>query len=69
MGRVFVDNVVPLRPRINPRHPSLHRNRDVVLTELQAQLIASLLQSLRGHAPIPNACDEAIELLTRGRTA
>lgn len=72
-------NVLPLqRPRVNPRHPSLHErpvmfdqddpevaaaDRCVLLTKIEAQLIASLLNTARAHLPSPKACDQAIELL------
>jgi hypothetical protein len=65
-------NVVALRPRVNPRHPSLFdqdtvpASEVVVLSRLQGQLIGSLLRALRAHAPSPRAVDEAIELLCPG---
>jgi hypothetical protein len=88
MGRRFelpeprhshVGNVIELRPRINPRHPSLQpvqttmfdqddpevhaADRCVVLTEIEAQSIAGVLRHARGHCPSPGALDEALELL------
>jgi hypothetical protein len=75
-----VSNVVPLhRPRVNPNHPSVTpatgvfdqedpavhaADRCVLLTQIEAQLIASLLNTARAHLPSPRACDQAIELLT-----
>ena len=38
-------------------------DRCVLLTKLEAQLIASLLNSARGHLPSPRAVDDAISLL------
>ena len=35
----------------------------VLLTKIEAQLIASLLNSARGHLPSPRAVDDAISLL------
>jgi hypothetical protein len=74
-----VANVVPLhRPRINPLHPSVTPpavfdqaqaapDRTVVLTRIEAQLIATLLRTARAHLPSPRACDEAISLLVGER--
>jgi hypothetical protein len=75
-----VSNVVPLhRPRVNPNHPSITTStvvfdqedpavhaadRCVLLTQIEAQLIATLLDMARPHLPSPLACDQAIELLT-----
>lgn len=65
-------NVTPLYPRIprSHRHPSMYdqeqdnsADRCVLLTQIEAQLIASLLNSARGHLPSPRAVDEAISLL------
>lgn len=71
--------LVGARPRINPRHPSLYNppamfdqddpevsaaDRCVMLTTIEAQLIASMLNAVRGHVPSPKAVDQAIELLT-----
>jgi len=70
-----VDNVVPFRSRVNPRHPSVqavlfdqadpavHADRCVVLTHLEAQSIAGVLRHARGHCPSPAALDEALALL------
>lgn len=38
----------------------------VLLTPVEAQLIASVLEHARGHVPSPRACDEAHSLLARG---
>lgn len=71
-------NVIDLRPRVNPRHPSMQppalfdqhdpdinaADRCVILTKLEAHAIAGLLKAARGHLPSPRSCDEAIELLT-----
>lgn len=72
-----VANVIPLhRPTVNPAHPSLYDRPDlfdqeqtapdptVVLTRLEAELIASLLTTARRHLPSPKACDAAVSLLT-----
>lgn len=63
-----MSNVVPLRKpvAVNPRHPSLHTPK-VTLTRLEAELIASLLDTARNALPSPKAVDAAIELLTGGR--
>jgi hypothetical protein len=42
-------------------------DRCVVLTQIEAQLIASLLNVARSHLPSPKACDEAISLLVGKR--
>lgn len=77
-----VGNVIALRrPEVNPRHPSVTSpgvfdqddpdvaaaDRCVLLTKLEAQLIASLLKCARGHLPSPKAADEAITLLVGDR--
>ena len=76
-----IGNVTPLHPHIprvrSIRHPSVMFDQDdpdvnaadrcVVLTQLEAQLIASLLNVARSHLPSPKACDEAIELLVGKR--
>jgi hypothetical protein len=84
MGRQWIEeprsNVVELRPRLNPRHPSMQpvqtvmfdqkdpevhaADRCVVLTEIEAQSIAGVLRHARGHCPSPKVVDEAIALLT-----
>jgi hypothetical protein len=66
-------NVTPLHPnipRLRPiKHPSMYDQEQdaadqcVLLTRLEAQLIASLLNSAKGHLPSPRACQEAIDLL------
>ena len=63
----------PRIPKVSFRHPSQMFDQDdpdlnaasecVILTRLEAQLIASLLNVARGHLPSPKACDEAISLL------
>lgn len=64
--------LVATRPRL--RHPSMHRTEMfdqeqlpadscVVIPRIQAQLIASLLNSARPHLPSPKAVDEAISIL------
>lgn len=63
----------PRIPKVRFRHPSQMFDQDdpdvnaadscVILTKLEAQLIASLLNTARGHLPSPKACDEAISLL------
>jgi hypothetical protein len=50
-------NVVALRPRINPHHPSV-RSGGRWLSDTQLQLIASTLQH-----PTPDGVKAAIELL------
>jgi hypothetical protein len=70
-----VGNVVQFR-RPSLRHPSMQptmfdqddadvnaADRCVLLTQIEAQLIASLLKSARSHLPSPKACDDAIEIL------
>lgn len=42
-------------------------DRCVLLTKIEAQLIASLLNIARAHLPSPKACDQAIELLVGPR--
>jgi hypothetical protein len=66
-------NVIELRPRINPHHPSVQpalfdQDKPVTIPALQAQLIASLLKSARPHLPSPKACDEAIAILMGERS-
>ncbi len=68
-------HVIDIRTRANrsrQRHPSTQffdqendnaADRCVLLTQIEAQLIASLLNSARSHLPSPKACDEAISLL------
>lgn len=73
-----VDNVRPLHPpvAVNPHHPSLYDRTDedpssatcVLLTRIEAQLIASLIHVARRHLPSQRAADEAIELLTPTNT-
>ncbi len=67
-----VDNVRPIRRDVTARHPSQFYDRAdedqgaatcVLLTTLEAQLIASLLRSARARLPSPKACDAAIALL------
>ena len=62
----MTSNVIPIRRpvQVSPRHPSLHVTTTVTLDRLQAQLIASLLQTARDAMPSPQAVDAAIELLT-----
>jgi len=74
-------HVIDIRTRANRsrrRHPSIApfdqedpdlaaADRCVLLTKLEAQLIASLLNSARGHLPSPKAVDEAISLLMGGK--
>lgn len=75
-------NVIELRPRVRKQErrppstteffdqddPDLHAaDRCVVLTQIEAQLIASLLNSARSHLPSPRACDGAISLLVGKR--
>lgn len=68
--------LVAQRPRINPKHPSVQAklfdqadpevhaaDRCVLLTQIEAQLIASLLKSARAHLPSPKAVDEAVAIL------
>jgi hypothetical protein len=67
-----VSNVIPLRQpvAVSPRHPSLHVPKTpatVTLDRLQAELIASLLDTARDVMPSPQAVDAAIELLTGRR--
>lgn len=62
-------NITNLRPRFSPRHPSVRstcmfdqddpdlKDRVVTLTELEAQLIASLLNTARPHLPSPRAVE------------
>jgi len=70
------DHVVvktPRFPKVRFRHPSMMFDQDdpqvnaadrcVLLTQIEAQLIASLLNVARSHLPSPKACDEAISLL------
>ena len=82
MGRVWIDeprsNVIALRPRVNPRQPSVRgaevfdqtdpdlaaASECVLLTKIEAQAIAGVLRHARGHCPSPKAVDEAIALLT-----
>lgn len=68
---------------VNPAHPSLYRSpvemfdqddpdlaaadQCVLLTWIEAQLIATLLNTARPHLPSPKACDEAISLLRGAR--
>ena len=67
-----VDNVRALfSVKVNPRHPSMYDRSDendaascVLLTQLEAQLIASLLNVARAHLPSPKAVDQAVDLLT-----
>jgi hypothetical protein len=60
--------------RARRRHPSVApfdqedpnvnaADRCVLLTRIEAQLIASLLNSAKRHLPSPKACQEAIDLL------
>jgi len=71
-------HVVDIRTRATTRsrrrHPSMTpfdqedpdlaaADRCILLTQIEAQLIASLLNSARSHLPSPRACDEAISLL------
>lgn len=73
--RGHVDNVIPLRrPVAVSVTPVVMYDREaepaeatVTITVLQASLIASLIRSLKGHAPSPRACDEAIALLVSRR--
>lgn len=59
-----------LRP-MRHRHPSMQpfdqdlqaADRCVLLTQLEGQLIASLLRTARPHLPSPKAVDDAISLL------
>jgi len=63
----------PRIPTVRRRHPSMMFDQDsvdanaadrcVLLTQIEAQLIASLLNVARSHLPSPKACDEAISLL------
>ena len=68
MSRVWIDeprsNVIDLRPRPNPRHPSMQGERRVSLSQTEAELIASMLRSVRSLVPSPKGVDAAIELLT-----
>ena len=74
------DHVVvknPRIPKVRLRHPSMMFDQDsvevnaasdcVLLTKLEAQLIASLLNVARGHLPSPKAVDDAISLLVGKR--
>jgi hypothetical protein len=71
--------LVGARLRINPNHPSLYEppamfdqddpevaavDRCVLLTQIEAAHMATMLRLCRGHLPSPKACDQAIELLT-----
>jgi len=72
-------HVVDIRTRANrarQRHPSTQffdqeadnaADQCVLLTKIEAQLIASLLRAAKGHLPSPRACEEAIDLLMRGK--
>jgi len=64
-----MSNVVPLRKpvAVSPNHPSLHTPKTVTLTRLEAELIASLLDTARNAPPAPKAVDAAVELLMGGR--
>jgi hypothetical protein len=67
-------NVVALRPRTNPRHPSMHQpvlfdqqdpdlaaaSECVLLTPTEAQAIAGMLRQGRPHSPSPASVDVAI---------
>jgi hypothetical protein len=69
-------NVVPLRrrdgsgPSLQPRLYDVEREpagpEPVILAPAEAQLIASLLKSLRHHAPSPRGIDAAIATLMNG---
>jgi hypothetical protein len=68
--RFAIDNVRPLRRRDQAAtgsapydHTGEPADQTIVLTRLQAALIASFLKSLRHHAPSPRGIDEAIKLL------
>ena len=67
----------PRIPTVRRRHPSMMFDQDsvdanaadrcVLLTQIEAQLIASLLNVARSHLPSPKAVDEAISLLVGKR--